>query len=109
MISLLDCAFFFFQNYPCRLTHTEMECDLPCDELLFFSEHPFAETNFRFSRGFTLSEAFKNLFDEAPESNPMDLTALDMFILIHSMSLSQRALFLLLALADSLFSFILIY
>ncbi|KAI2674968.1 transcriptional regulator family: Fungal Specific TF [Penicillium roqueforti] len=83
MISLLDCAFFFFQNYPCRLTHTEMECDLPCDELLFFSEHPFAETNFRFSRGFTLSEAFKNLFDEAPESNPMDLTALDMFILIH--------------------------
>ncbi|KAF7530382.1 hypothetical protein PCG10_003753 [Penicillium crustosum] len=30
-----------------------------------------------------VSEAFKNLFDEAPESNPMDLTALDMFILIH--------------------------
>lgn len=83
IISLLDCAFFFFQNFPCRLTHTEMECDLPCDESLFFSEHPFAEPNFRFSRGLKVSEAFKNLFDETPESNLMDLTALDMFILIH--------------------------
>ncbi|KAJ5969068.1 hypothetical protein N7501_005316 [Penicillium viridicatum] len=83
IISLLDGAFFFFQNFPCRLTHTEMECDLPCDESLFFSEHPFAEPNFRFSRGLTVSEAFKNLFDEAPKSNPMDLSALDMFILIH--------------------------
>ncbi|OQE06463.1 hypothetical protein PENVUL_c018G02310 [Penicillium vulpinum] len=83
VISLLDCAFFFYQNYPCRLTHTEMECELPCEELLFFSEHPFTEPTFRFSRGLTLSEAFENLFDEAPESSPMDLTALDMFILIH--------------------------
>ncbi|CAI7666410.1 unnamed protein product [Penicillium crustosum] len=83
IISLLDGAFLFFQNFPCRLTHTEMQCDLPCDESLFSSEHPFAEPNFRFSRGLRVSEAFKNLFDEAPESNPMDLTALDMFILIH--------------------------
>ncbi|KAJ9489433.1 hypothetical protein VN97_g3815 [Penicillium thymicola] len=83
IISLLDGAFFFFQNFPCRLTHTEMECDLPSDESLFFSEHPFAEPNFRFSRGLRISEAFKNLFDETPESNPMDLSALDMFILIH--------------------------
>ncbi|OQD85170.1 hypothetical protein PENSOL_c105G02686 [Penicillium solitum] len=83
IISLLDGAFFFFQNFPCRLTHTEMQCDLPCDESLFFSEHPFAEPNFRFSRGLKVSEAFKNLFDETPVSNPMDLTALDMFILIH--------------------------
>lgn len=86
MILLLDCAFFFFQNYPCRLSHTEMECDLPCDESLFVSEHPFVEPNFRFQREFRLSEAFRNLFEEAPESSPMDLTALDMFILIHSMS-----------------------
>ncbi|KAJ5372948.1 transcriptional regulator family: Fungal Specific TF [Penicillium concentricum] len=84
IISLLDCAFFFYQNYPCRLTHTEMECDLPCDESVFFSEHPFAEPNFCFSRGLMLSGAFENLFDEAPESNTMKLTALDMFILIHS-------------------------
>ncbi|KAJ5427329.1 hypothetical protein N7465_002399, partial [Penicillium sp. CMV-2018d] len=83
IISLLDGAFFFFQNFPCRLTHTEMQCDLPCDESLFFSQHPFAEPNFRFSRGLTVSGAFENLFDEAPESNPMDLSALDMFILIH--------------------------
>ncbi|CAG8057096.1 unnamed protein product [Penicillium nalgiovense] len=83
MILLLDCAFFFFQNYPCRLSHTEMECDLPCDESLFVSEHPFVEPNFRFQREFRLSEAFRNLFEEAPESSPMDLTALDMFILIH--------------------------
>lgn len=95
IISLLDGAFFFFQNFPCRLTHTEMECDLPCDESLFFSEHPFAEPNFRFSRGLTVSGAFKNLFDEAPESNPMDLSALDMFILIHSMSFRQRLSFVL--------------
>ncbi|QQK44441.1 Fungal transcriptional regulatory protein, N-terminal [Penicillium digitatum] len=83
MISLLDCAFLFFQNYPCRLTYTEMECDLPCEEWLFFSEHPFAEPNFRFSRGIRVSEAFEHMFDEAPESNPIDLTVLDMFILIH--------------------------
>ncbi|KGO75953.1 Zinc finger, C2H2 [Penicillium italicum] len=83
MISLLDCAFLFFQNFPCRLTHTEMDFDLPCDESLFFSDHPFAEPNFRFSRGLRVSEAFEHLFDEAAESNPMDLTVLDMFILIH--------------------------
>ncbi|KAJ5484340.1 hypothetical protein N7453_012294 [Penicillium expansum] len=83
IMSLLDCAFLFFQNFPCRLTFTEMECDLPCHESLFFSEHPFAEPNFRFSRGLKVSEAFEHLFDETPESNPIDLTALDMFILIH--------------------------
>lgn len=84
-----------------------MECDLPCDESLFFSEHPFAEPNFRFSRGLKVSEAFKNLFDETPESNLMDLTALDMFILIHSMS--AKSFLLYFAPADSMFSFIHIY
>lgn len=77
-----------------------MECDLPSDESLFFSEHPFAEPNFRFSRGLRISEAFKNLFDETPESNPMDLSALDMFILIHSMSFAKSFL-LYFAPADS--------
>jgi hypothetical protein len=85
IISLLDCAFYFYQNYPRRLTLTEMECDLPCAESLFCSDHPFAEPNFRFSRGLQLSEAFENLFKETPESPPMDLTTLDMFILIHCM------------------------
>ena len=93
IVSLLDCAFLFYQNYPCRLTHSEMECDLPCDEAIFRSEHPFTEPNFRFSRHLTIYEAFQNLFDapilespqRTPDSSHMDLTVLDMFILIHSM------------------------
>lgn len=92
IISLLDCAFFFYQNYPCRLTHAEMECELPCEESLFQSDHPFSEPNFRFTRNITMYEAFQNLFDSpsndsprrSPETSPMDLTVLDMFILIHS-------------------------
>ncbi|KAJ5860262.1 transcriptional regulator family: Fungal Specific TF [Penicillium soppii] len=82
IISLLDCAFFFYQNYPCRLTQSEMECDLPSDESVFFSEHPFAEPKFCFSRELTITAAFENLLEET-ELKPMDLTALDMFILIH--------------------------
>lgn len=82
VISLLDCAFYFYQNYPCRLTQLEMNCDLPCEESIFLSEHPFAEPNFRFSRGLTVSEAFGKLLD-APQSPPMCLTIFDMFILIH--------------------------
>ncbi|KAL2007443.1 hypothetical protein VTN00DRAFT_8881 [Thermoascus crustaceus] len=99
VVSLLDCAFSFYQNYPCRLTHTEMECDLPCEESLFSSQHPFAEPNFRFTRDITVCEAFQKLFAEdqstsasqsasrssvssnAPDD--MKLTVLDMFILIH--------------------------
>ncbi|KAJ5092481.1 transcriptional regulator family: Fungal Specific TF [Penicillium alfredii] len=92
IVSLLDCAFFFFQNYPCRLTHSEMECDFPCDDSVWRSEHPFAEPNFRFTRDLTISDAFQYLFDDAskqdspyrsPERNTLDLTVLDMFILIH--------------------------
>lgn len=91
IISLLDCAFFFYQNYPCRLTHSEMECELPCEESLFQSGHPFAEPGFRFTRNLTLYETFQNLFEptsndspqRTPGSGQMDLTVLDMFILIH--------------------------
>ncbi|KAJ6113378.1 hypothetical protein N7523_006695 [Penicillium sp. IBT 18751x] len=89
IISLLDCAFFFYQNYPCRLTHSEMECELPCEESVFESPHPFSEPNFRFSRRLTLYGAFQNLFDsshvagQSPDPTQMDLTVLDMFILIH--------------------------
>jgi hypothetical protein len=103
IISLLDCAFSFYQNYPCRLTHREMECDLPCEESLFRSDHPFAEPNFHLSRDITVFEAFQWLFAESQpavmsetayaQSNPqpaagnaaseIKFTVLDMFILIH--------------------------
>lgn len=95
IVSLLDCAFFFFQNYPCRLTHSEMECDFPCDDSVWRSEHPFAKPNFRFTRDLTISDAFQYLFEDAskqdspyrsPERNTLDLTVLDMFILIHCAS-----------------------
>jgi hypothetical protein len=107
VISLLDCAFFFYQNYPCRLTQSEMQCDLPCDESVFFAEHPFAEPNFRFSRELTITEAFENLLDE-PNSQPMDLTILDMFILIHRMPRAQRP-FRLSTSANSLTSLVLLH
>jgi len=92
IIALLDCAFCFYQNYPCRLTFSEMECELPCEEALFESEHPFLERNFRFTRGLTLCGAFQNLFDsshkhgQSPDPSQMNLTVMDMFLLIHGES-----------------------
>lgn len=95
IILLLDCAFSFFQNYPCRLSHLEVECDFPCAESLFALEHPYSDRNFQASRGVTILEAFHNLFEEDPKdtmpSTPdssasgsmASLTVLDMFILIH--------------------------
>ncbi|BCR89694.1 uncharacterized protein ACHE_50892A [Aspergillus chevalieri] len=98
MIALIDSAFSFFQNYPCRLAHVEMDFDLPCEESLFNSVHPFSEPNFRFSRNLTVSEAFQSLFEECPEDplrppspsltqnnvgNPLAFTVFDMFLLIH--------------------------
>lgn len=70
-----------------------MECELPCEESLFQSDHPFAEPNFRFTRSLTTYETFQKLFDSSasdslrrgPETGQTDLTVLDMFILIHSM------------------------
>lgn len=100
MIALIDSAFSFFQNYPCRLAHVEMDFDLPCEESLFNSVHPFSEPNFRFSRNLTVSEAFQSLFEECPEDplrppspsltqnnvgNPLAFTVFDMFLLIHCM------------------------
>lgn len=73
-----------------------MECDFPCEEVLFRSEHPYCEPNFRFSRNLTLYEAFQNLFEtphESPRQTPdidhMDLTVFDLFILIHSTEISR--------------------
>ncbi|KAF7587891.1 hypothetical protein BBP40_006597 [Aspergillus hancockii] len=98
-ISLLDCAFSFYQNYPCRLSHTEMECELPCVESMFESQHPFQEPNFQYTRDISLSEAFQSLFEEegsraTTPSTPgstvpgilASLTLMDTFMLIHSSS-----------------------
>ena len=92
IISLLDCAFFFYQNYPCRLTHAELECELPCEEALFRSPHPFQDPKFRFSREITNYQAFQHMFESpqdgpqaAPPSPKIHLTVLDMFIVIHGM------------------------
>ncbi|KAJ5335501.1 transcriptional regulator family: Fungal Specific TF [Penicillium brevicompactum] len=82
VIVLIDSAFNFFQNYPCRLTQLELRCDLPCDETLFSSQHPFSEPNFRFARELTMTKAFENFLDES-YVQPMDLNIMDMFILIH--------------------------
>lgn len=103
VIALLDCAFSFYSNFPCRLTPSELECDLPCEESIFNCEHPFAQLKFRFTREATIYEAFQHLFDDEPETsdcqhgqshsnycqhNPsigMTFTVSDMFLLIHSM------------------------
>jgi hypothetical protein len=90
IISLLDCAFSFYQNYPCRLSHTELQWDFPCQESIFASEHPFAEPGFQVSRGLTLGDAFSSLFEENSGAEPSavpniiaNLEVLDMFVLIH--------------------------
>lgn len=98
-MSLLDCAFFFYQNYPCRLTHAEIEAELPCEEALFRSPHPFQDPKFRFSRDITLYQAFQHMFEpttpDDPRASPpppkMDLTVLDMFIIIHGAHACQKA------------------
>ncbi|KAF2152399.1 hypothetical protein K461DRAFT_146169 [Myriangium duriaei CBS 260.36] len=84
IIHSIDCAFLFFHNYPCKLSFAEMECDLPCDELLFSSQNPFSEPNFTFSRNITLRRSFEMLFD--PNSHlphGEHFRILDMFLLIH--------------------------
>ncbi|KAJ5595438.1 uncharacterized protein N7459_001646 [Penicillium hispanicum] len=70
-----------------------MECELPCQEAVFKSEHPFSEPLFCFTRGITLYKALQSLFESPPVESPqqlpelkqMDFTVLDMFILIHGM------------------------
>lgn len=97
IISLLDCAFFFYQNYPCRLTHAELECELPCEEALFRSPHPFQDPKFRFSREITNYQAFQHMFESpqdghqaSPPSPKIHLTVLDMFIVIHGTQASSH-------------------
>ena len=95
IITLLDCAFAFFANFPCRLTVSEMRFDLPCEEGIFSSSHPFAEPKFAPSRHLTTFEAFQSLFGQlksttvpnhGKKGNPLGLNPMDMFILVHCKS-----------------------
>lgn len=88
-VVLIDCAFSFFNNYPCRLVASELECDLPCAEALFDSQHPYSEPGFAFARPFTVNGAFEQFFAYGDGSEPVSsarLTVFDMFITIHRMS-----------------------
>lgn len=87
-IILIDCAFSFFQNYPCRLIPTELECDLPCEESFFDAPHPYQEPTFSPKRSLTVVYAFERFFAHETNTNSLQLqdgrlTALDMFLLIH--------------------------
>lgn len=79
----------------------EMECDLPCEDSIFNSEHPFAQPNFRFNRELTVAEAFQSLFAEVPPAVP-NYTVFDMFILIHRTFPKGMALIVLLTPDSSL-------
>lgn len=107
IMTLLDCAFCFFANYPCRIALSEMQYDLPCDEEIFACPHPFSEPGFHPSRHLTTLEAFQSLFGRGKsavqsrhgnndgnndKSNPLELNVLDMFILIHRMLSYIRSL-----------------
>lgn len=98
IMTLLDCAFSFFTNFPCRLAVSEMKFSLPCEESLFAAAHPFSEPNFNANRQLTTYEAFRSLFRQCKtlniygrtdengfKGNPLNLNPMDMFILIHRM------------------------
>ena len=90
-MTLLDCAFSFFANFPCRLSMSEMKFDLPSEEAFFATLHPFSQRNFTPCRNLTTMEAFQSLFKPSQVSghgtkgNPLGLNPMDMFILIHRM------------------------
>ena len=125
-VCLLDCAFCFFQNQPCRLVPTELNCGLPCDESVFSTEIPTQKVQFQRTRDITIYSAFRRLFDDqqpvpqtpytAPRSHPkvaspepfsqQSVTALDMFILGHRMSLDPCFSKVCLHLARSVLTFV---
>jgi len=91
-MTLLDCAFCFFANFPCRIAISEIKFDLPSEDHLYKPRHPFKETKFKPSRRVTVYEAFLSLFgnkntaanlEQEKNGNPLDLNPVDMFILIH--------------------------
>ncbi|ODH44949.1 hypothetical protein ACO22_00572 [Paracoccidioides brasiliensis] len=92
VISMIDSAMPFYQNYPSRLTNIELQCDLPCQETYFAARNPFLEPDFRLSRGMTVYQAFQSLFVEQGSVRPLfvhrgtnilHLGIMDMFLLIH--------------------------
>lgn len=92
LLSMIDCAMPFYQNFPSRLTNCELQCDLPCQKSLFVARHPFLEPNFQLSREMTVYQAFQNLFVESGPvrpffvdhcTNKLHLGIMDMFQLIH--------------------------
>ncbi|PGH04186.1 hypothetical protein AJ79_07164 [Helicocarpus griseus UAMH5409] len=92
LISMIDSAMSFYQNYPPRMTNIELQCDLPCQESHFAARHPFLELDFRPSREMTVYKAFHSLFIEQgpirplfvhPGTNKLHLGIMDMFLLIH--------------------------
>jgi hypothetical protein len=93
IITLFDCALAFFANFPCRLMVSEMRFDLPCEESIYSSSHPFAEPKFTPSRQLTTFDAFQSLFgqlkptpvpNQGRKGNPLGLNPMDMFIVVHS-------------------------
>ncbi|OJD18456.1 hypothetical protein AJ78_01512 [Emergomyces pasteurianus Ep9510] len=92
VLSMIDSAMPFYQNYPSRLTNIELQCDLPCQGSYFAARHPFLEPDFRLSREMTVYQAFQNLFVENGPvrslfvhrgTNKLHLGIIDMFLLIH--------------------------
>ncbi|KAK0111605.1 hypothetical protein ONS95_001952 [Cadophora gregata] len=96
IMTLLDCAFSFFANFPCRLSMSEMKFDLPSEEAFFATMHPFSQRNFVLSRNLTTMEAFQSLFrpSQAPghgtKGNSLGLNPMDMFIMIHLLYVSAH-------------------
>ncbi|KAH7317829.1 putative C2H2 finger domain protein [Rhexocercosporidium sp. MPI-PUGE-AT-0058] len=96
IMTLLDCAFSFFANFPCRLSLSEMKFDLPSEEPFFASLHPFSVPNFTLRRNLTTIEAFRGLFKptqisgQGTKGNPLGLNPMDMFILIHLLYVSAH-------------------
>lgn len=82
-----------------RVSFSEMNFELPCEEQIWSSSHPFAEKSFIPNRNVTLFEAFQSLFGQvkhtalvpvpaqATKGNPFGLNPTDMFTLIHRMSI----------------------
>lgn len=107
IIHSLDCAFLFFHNFPCRLSFAEMECDLPCDELLFSNPNPFAEQGFKFNRAMTLRQGFEALFEDSAldaftKRGGEPFTLLDMFLMIHGKIVSPFSAKIMLNIISSL-------
>jgi hypothetical protein len=92
---LLDCAFTFFANFPCRFALSELEFELPCEGRFFNNAKPFTKSGFTTSRRYPIQVAFQSLFEQRdpqqsaggtntePNLGPLDLNCMDMFILIH--------------------------